>query len=84
MDDSTYNSSQLEMIAFPSAAKNVNDQPVTYGPTLYDVLAELSTKIGGAQYLIGQLSFFLQFDLSTYDIGAQDFLLQCSPTTMNP
>ena len=54
MDDSTFNSSQTEMITFPSAAQNVNDQPVTYGPVLYDVLSELGNKVGGAQYLIGK------------------------------
>lgn len=54
MDDSTFNSSQPEVITFPSTAKNVNDQPVTYGPVLYDILSQLGNKVGGAQYLIGK------------------------------
>ncbi|KAI5124955.1 hypothetical protein M0805_007382 [Coniferiporia weirii] len=53
MDDSTFNSSQSQMIVFPSAAQNINDQPVTYGPVLYDVLAELAKGASGLQYLIG-------------------------------
>lgn len=63
MDDSTYNSSQSEMIVFPNPAANINDQPVTYGPVLYDVLADLASKVGGAQYLIGK-SKLLQLCLS--------------------
>ena len=54
MDDSTYDSSQSDMIVFTNPAANINDQPVTYGPVLYDVLADLAGKIGGAQYLIGK------------------------------
>lgn len=53
MDDSIFNPSQTEMITFTTPAANFNDQPVTYGPVLYDVLAEVGKRIGGAQYLIG-------------------------------
>lgn len=53
MDDSLFNPSQTEMITFTTPAANFNDQPVTYGPVLYDVLAEVGKRIGGAQYLIG-------------------------------
>ena len=61
MDDSIFNPSQTDMITFTSPAANINDQPVTYGPSLYDVLSEVGTRIGGAQYLIGKSSSIRDF-----------------------
>lgn len=53
MDDSVYDPAQKEMITYPTQAANINDQPVKYGPVLYDVLHEVASRVNGAQYLIG-------------------------------
>lgn len=53
-DDSTYVPSQTSaMEQFTSSAANANDQPVDYGPVLWDVLNKVASDIGGAAYLIG-------------------------------
>lgn len=54
LDSSTYDSSLASpMIQITSGPVNANDQPVTYGPVLWDVLDKVSSDIGGAYYLIG-------------------------------
>ena len=57
MDDSIYKPDQAQMIVNLSAAVNPHDQPVSYGPVLYDVLAEVGDRVGGVQYLLGTSSF---------------------------
>ena len=53
-DDSTYVSSQTTVMEqFISNAADSDDQPVDYGPVLWDVLSKVSSDIGGAAYLIG-------------------------------
>lgn len=54
MDDSTYNPSQANMITLNATNATTNDQPTTFGPLLFDVLNDVSNKIGGAQYLLGE------------------------------
>jgi len=54
MDDSVFNSSQPEMIVYKGQALSAQDQPVFYGPVLFDALVELSSRIGGADYLLGK------------------------------
>ena len=52
MDSSTYVPGQPQIIQFTDPNANVNDQPVNYGSTLFDVMKQTSDKIG-AQWLIG-------------------------------
>ena len=55
MDDSIYEPDQSQMIVNLTVTSNANDQPVTYGPVFYDVLASISSTLGGMELLIGQL-----------------------------
>jgi len=58
MDSSIYVPSQTSpMVQLIGNAPNDNDQPVNYGPMLWDVMDKVSADIGGANYLIG-LCFF--------------------------
>ncbi len=54
MDSSTYSPGQPDIIEFTDPTANVNDQPVTYGPQLFEVMNAVSDKVGGAEYLIGE------------------------------
>ncbi|KDR83954.1 hypothetical protein GALMADRAFT_54326 [Galerina marginata CBS 339.88] len=57
MDSSTYVPSQTSpMVQLMDQAANANDQPVNYGPVLWDVLDKVASDIGGAAYLIGSYS----------------------------
>ncbi|TFK81509.1 glycoside hydrolase family 79 protein [Polyporus arcularius HHB13444] len=53
MDSSTYVPDQSDIIQFTNPNANWNDQPVNYGPQLFDVMKGVSSAVGGAQYLIG-------------------------------
>ena len=53
MDSSTYVPGQQQIIQFTDPTANVNDQPVTYGSALFDLMKASSDKIGGSQWLIG-------------------------------
>jgi len=54
MDSSNYIPSQgSPMIQMLGNAANSNDQPVNYGPGLWDVMDKVASDIGGASYLIG-------------------------------
>ncbi|KAI0751549.1 glycoside hydrolase family 79 protein [Daedaleopsis nitida] len=53
MDSSTYVPGQKDIIEFTDPNANWNDQPVNYGPQLFDVMKGVSSAVGGAQYLIG-------------------------------
>ncbi|RPD66740.1 hypothetical protein L226DRAFT_476575 [Lentinus tigrinus ALCF2SS1-7] len=53
MDSSTYVPNQPDIIEFTDPTANFNDQPVNYGPQLFDVMKGVSSAVGGAQYLIG-------------------------------
>ncbi len=59
MDSSTYVPGQSDIIQFTNPNANWNDQPVNYGPQLFDVMKGVSSAVGGAQYLIGR-SFALK------------------------
>lgn len=56
MDSSTYVPSQPDIIEFTDPNANSNDQPVNFGPQLFDVMKGVSTAVGGAQFLIGEPS----------------------------
>ncbi|KAI0368070.1 glycoside hydrolase family 79 protein [Pilatotrama ljubarskyi] len=53
MDSSTYVPDQQQIIQFTDPNANFNDQPVNYGPQLFDVMKGVSNAVGGAQYLVG-------------------------------
>ncbi|KAI0082446.1 glycoside hydrolase family 79 protein [Panus rudis PR-1116 ss-1] len=53
MDSSTYVPTQQEITQFTNPNANSNDQPVNYGPALFDVMNKVSDSVGGAEYLIG-------------------------------
>ena len=54
MDSSTYVPGQEEAVVFTDPNANSNDQPVDYGPQLFDVMRGVSAAVGGAEYLIGE------------------------------
>jgi len=59
MDDSTYVPQQTTpMVQLKLDPSFADDQPVNYGPVVWDVLNQVASNIGGATYLIG-MSFFL-------------------------
>ncbi|KAF8914179.1 glycoside hydrolase family 79 protein [Gymnopilus junonius] len=52
-DDSTYVPTQTSaMEQFTSSTADSDDQPVDYGPVLWDVLNKVASDVGGAAYLI--------------------------------
>ena len=55
MDSSTYIPDQQDILVFTDPTANINDQPVDFGPQLFDVMKGMSDSIGGAEYLIGEL-----------------------------
>lgn len=59
MDSSTYVPSQTDIIDFTDPNANVNDQPVTYGGELFNIMKATSDKIGGVQWLIGAYRTYL-------------------------
>lgn len=52
MDSSTYIPDQQQIIQFTDPNANVNDQPVTYGSVLFDIMKAASDEVG-VQWLIG-------------------------------
>lgn len=59
MDSSTYIPDQQEIIKFTNPYANVNDQSVSFGSVLFDVLKTAGSKIGGVEWLIGNAFLFL-------------------------
>jgi hypothetical protein len=54
MDSSFYVPTQTSPMTQPiSGSGSSNDQPVNFGPVLWDVLDQVGSAIGGAIYLIG-------------------------------
>lgn len=43
------------MVQLTDPKANANNQPVNYGPVLWDVMAEVGERSGGIDYLIGML-----------------------------
>lgn len=72
MDSSFYVPTQTSPMTQPiGGSSSSNDQPVNFGPVLWDVLDHVGSAIGGAIYLIGMFfeihfrykSFHFVFDL---------------------
>jgi hypothetical protein len=59
MDSSTYVPDQSSMLVFTDPSANVNDQPVNFGPLLYDVMKQISDDVGGMAYVVGELQVHL-------------------------
>ena len=59
MDSATYVPSQQPMIISTDPNANANDPIINFGPVLFDVMNNVSSRVGGAQYLIGQLLYIL-------------------------
>ncbi|KAF9534711.1 glycoside hydrolase family 79 protein [Crepidotus variabilis] len=55
MDTSKYISTQKSPMIqrIGTAAASADNQPVNYGPVLWDVLSKVSTSVGGVNYLVG-------------------------------
>ncbi|KAL0949351.1 hypothetical protein HGRIS_009421 [Hohenbuehelia grisea] len=54
MDTSVYVPSQKSpMMTLTNASANANNQPVDYGPMLWQVLKQVQKQVGGAEFLIG-------------------------------
>ncbi|CAA7260045.1 unnamed protein product [Cyclocybe aegerita] len=54
MDSSIYVPEQTSpMVQLVGDAANANNQPVNYGPVVWDVLDKIASDIGGASYLLG-------------------------------
>ncbi|GJE84970.1 glycoside hydrolase family 79 protein [Phanerochaete sordida] len=53
MDSSTYVPDQQQLLQFTDPNANVNDQPVSFGAALFDVMGSLGTKVGAVEWLIG-------------------------------
>ena len=53
MDSSTYVPDQTEIIKFTDPNANVNDQPVSFGSVLFDVMKNASARVNTVQWLIG-------------------------------
>ncbi|KAF9464382.1 glycoside hydrolase family 79 protein [Collybia nuda] len=54
MDSSTYIPDQKSpMVQIKTGATNANNQPVNYGPELWNVMKKVASDVGGAEYLIG-------------------------------
>lgn len=57
MDSSTFVQDQTDMMHFTDPNANFNDQPVDYGPVLFDVMNQINNEVGGIEYLIGEFYF---------------------------
>ncbi|EKM59829.1 glycoside hydrolase family 79 protein [Phanerochaete carnosa HHB-10118-sp] len=53
MDSSTYVPDQQQILVFTNPAANVNDQTVSFGSVLFDVMNTTGTMLGGIEWLIG-------------------------------
>jgi hypothetical protein len=55
MDSSTYAPDQTSpMLKFTNPNANFNDQPVDFGPSLWEQLAAVADGVGGGEYVIGK------------------------------
>jgi len=54
MDVSTYNKSQTLFLNVTNSGAQKDHIPVTFGPTLLNVMSKVSKDIGGAEYMMGR------------------------------
>ena len=55
MDSSIFKQNQTQFSIFTDPNANWNDQPVDYGPLVFKVMDAVSKRLGGVEYLIGEL-----------------------------
>jgi hypothetical protein len=53
MDSSQFVPNQTDILTFTDPNANSNDQPVKYGPTVFDVINKVNADVGGIEYLVG-------------------------------
>lgn len=63
MDSATYVPSQQPMIISTDPNADSDDPIVNFGPILFDVMNNVSSRLGGAQYLIGSLSCQVSYSI---------------------
>lgn len=62
MDNSVYVASQTTpMLQLIQGAAAPDDEPVDFGPVVWDVLGKVASSVGGATYLIGRFFSSLFF-----------------------
>jgi hypothetical protein len=54
MDSSIFNETQTQFSVFTDPNANWNDQPVNYGPPVFEVMGTVGKRLGGVEYLIGE------------------------------
>ena len=54
MDSSVFMENQTEFTVPINSGNNSNDQPVDFGPLVFKVLHDVSNRLGGVEYLIGE------------------------------
>ncbi|KAF8812249.1 hypothetical protein BYT27DRAFT_7220918 [Phlegmacium glaucopus] len=70
MDSSIYVPTQTSpMTQLIDGSSNSDDQPVNFGPVLWDVLDQVGSTIGGAAYLIGSAQQILGSSLDGFLLG---------------
>lgn len=80
MDSSTYIPEQTSpMVQLTDPGANANNQPVKYGPMLWDVLKKVATDIGGAEYLIGALCMRGVRNVYSHSLQASLCMIQTIP-----
>lgn len=57
MDISTYVTSQTQFLNVTDSGAQQDHIPVTFGPTLLNVLSKVGKDIGGAEYMMGAFFF---------------------------
>jgi len=58
MDSSTFDENQTQFSVIAGPAASPNDQPVDFGPLVFKVMRALSQRLGGVEYLIGEIVSF--------------------------
>lgn len=54
MDSSQFVQDQSDMMHFTDPNANFNDQPVDFGPMLFNVMNQVGSDVGGIEYVIGE------------------------------
>ena len=54
MDISTYSTSQTQFLNITNSSAQQDHIPVTFGPTLLNVMNKVARDIGGAEYMMGR------------------------------
>lgn len=81
MDTSIYVPTQTSPMTQPiNSSRSSDNQPVNFGPVLWDVLDHVGSAIGGATYLIGTFFEFVYFLQSIHLVLALIFICRTVPS----